>query len=180
MQRSANRASAAGTVRNNNDSPHSDAPLSSVSYFRAFKIHTFLGSEMFSGGRTNVYIRGLDANTTDEDLRQKCDQYGVILSTKAIMDKATGQCKGYGFVDFESAEAAMRAVEGLNQKGKVQAQMAKVSIAVRIYCLPVQFVSFLTLDVHRFFLRIVPLSFCISKFVQSIAFMYFPSFYYFL
>uniref|UniRef100_A0A915BYP5 Protein alan shepard n=1 Tax=Parascaris univalens TaxID=6257 RepID=A0A915BYP5_PARUN len=107
MQRSANRASAAGTVRNNNDSPHSDAPLSS----------------------TNVYIRGLDANTTDEDLRQKCDQYGVILSTKAIMDKATGQCKGYGFVDFESAEAAMRAVEGLNQKGKVQAQMAKVSIA---------------------------------------------------
>lgn len=45
-------------------------------------------------------------------------------------------------MDFESAEAAMRAVEGLNQEGKVQAQMAKVSIAVRIYCLPVRFVSF--------------------------------------
>ncbi|VDK45470.1 unnamed protein product [Anisakis simplex] len=98
-------SSAAGSTRNNNnnDSPHSDVPLSS----------------------TNVYIRGLDPKTTDDDLRQKCDCYGAILSTKAIMDKTTGQCKGYGFVDFESAEAALRAVEGLNQEGKVQAQMAK-------------------------------------------------------
>ncbi|VDM38381.1 unnamed protein product [Toxocara canis] len=117
MPRTSNKASVAGNVRNNNDSPHSDAPLSS----------------------TNVYIRGLDPNTTDEDLRQKCDQYGAILSTKAIMDKTTGQCKGYGFVDFESAEAALRAVEGLNQEGKVQAQMAKVSVAVfNVACLQQQ------------------------------------------
>ena len=35
--------------------------------------------------QTNVYIRGLDATTTDEDLKKKCEKYGPILSTKAIM-----------------------------------------------------------------------------------------------
>lgn len=45
------------------------------------------------------------------------------------MDKALNQCKGYGFVDFESREAASRAVEMLTKNG-IQAQMAKVSIAL--------------------------------------------------
>lgn len=41
------------------------------------------------------------------------------------MDKATNNCKGYGFVDFESPQAAAAAVDGLNTEG-VQAQMAKL------------------------------------------------------
>lgn len=45
-----------------------------------------------------------------------------------MKDKTTGQCKRYGFVDFERAADAVRAVEGLNQEGKVRAQMAKVII----------------------------------------------------
>lgn len=73
---------------------------------------------------TNLYIRGLSPSTTDEDLRKMCAQYGTITSTKAIMDKALNQCKGYGFVDFESREAASRAVEMLTKSG-IQAQMAK-------------------------------------------------------
>uniref|UniRef100_A0A0K0DL10 Protein alan shepard n=1 Tax=Angiostrongylus cantonensis TaxID=6313 RepID=A0A0K0DL10_ANGCA len=74
---------------------------------------------------TNLYIRGLSPSTTDEDLRKMCAQYGTITSTKAIMDKALNQCKGYGFVDFESREAASRAVEMLTKSG-IQAQMAKL------------------------------------------------------
>ncbi|UMM25560.1 hypothetical protein L5515_005331 [Caenorhabditis briggsae] len=54
-----------------------------------------------------------------------CSKYGNIASTKAIMDKATNNCKGYGFVDFESPQAAAAAVDGLNTEG-VQAQMAKL------------------------------------------------------
>ncbi|CAG9529862.1 unnamed protein product [Cercopithifilaria johnstoni] len=86
------------------------------------------GSPVPSLSLTNVYIRGLDQNTTDEDLRDMCAKFGRIASTKAIMDKTTGQCKRYGFVDFEEAADAMRAVEGLNQEGKVRAQMAKVIV----------------------------------------------------
>uniref|UniRef100_A0A1I8A4F9 Protein alan shepard n=1 Tax=Steinernema glaseri TaxID=37863 RepID=A0A1I8A4F9_9BILA len=73
---------------------------------------------------TNLYIRGLNPNCTDEELRRMCEEYGSIVSTKAIMDKTTNQCKGYGFVDFESAESASNAVKALNERN-IQAQMAK-------------------------------------------------------
>uniref|UniRef100_A0A915DYF4 Protein alan shepard n=1 Tax=Ditylenchus dipsaci TaxID=166011 RepID=A0A915DYF4_9BILA len=73
---------------------------------------------------TNLYIRGLSADTTDDQLREMCEPYGKIVSTKAIIDKATNQCKGYGFVDFDTAEAARSAVKLLAEKN-IQAQMAK-------------------------------------------------------
>lgn len=44
--------------------------------------------------RTNLYIRGLTPNTTDEDLYNMCAKFGNIVSTKAIQDKASGSCRG--------------------------------------------------------------------------------------
>ncbi|XP_063697932.1 protein alan shepard isoform X2 [Culicoides brevitarsis] len=79
--------------------------------------------------KTNLYIRGLQQGTTDKDLVNMCSQYGNIISTKAILDKTTNKCKGYGFVDFESPACAEGAVKGLQSKG-IQAQMAKVGIWV--------------------------------------------------
>uniref|UniRef100_A0AAA9SC52 RNA binding motif single stranded interacting protein 1 n=1 Tax=Bos taurus TaxID=9913 RepID=A0AAA9SC52_BOVIN len=74
--------------------------------------------------KTNLYIRGLPPNTTDQDLVKLCQPYGKIVSTKAILDKTTNKCKGYGFVDFDSPAAAQKAVSALKASG-VQAQMAK-------------------------------------------------------
>uniref|UniRef100_A0A671RY86 RNA-binding motif, single-stranded-interacting protein 1-like n=1 Tax=Sinocyclocheilus anshuiensis TaxID=1608454 RepID=A0A671RY86_9TELE len=74
--------------------------------------------------KTNLYIRGLPPTTTDHDLVKLCQPYGKIVSTKAILDKATNRCKGYGFVDFDSPAAAQKAVSALKTSG-VQAQMAK-------------------------------------------------------
>ncbi|KAI8118261.1 Protein alan shepard [Lucilia cuprina] len=79
--------------------------------------------------KTNLYIRGLQQGTTDKDLVTMCAQYGTIISTKAILDKTTNKCKGYGFVDFECPAYAEGAVKGLQAKG-VQAQMAKVGVWV--------------------------------------------------
>ncbi|XP_073970710.1 RNA binding motif single stranded interacting protein alan shepard isoform X7 [Rhodnius prolixus] len=79
--------------------------------------------------RTNLYIHGLGPNTTDNELYNMCSQFGAIISTKAILDKNTNKCKGYGFVDFESGECAEAAVKALQAKG-VQAQMAKVGISL--------------------------------------------------
>ncbi|XP_037645827.1 RNA-binding motif, single-stranded-interacting protein 1 isoform X1 [Sebastes umbrosus] len=74
--------------------------------------------------KTNLYIRGLSPSTTDHDLVKLCQPYGKIVSTKAILDKTTNKCKGYGFVDFDSPGAAQKAVAALKTTG-VQAQMAK-------------------------------------------------------
>ena len=85
--------------------------------------------------RTNLYIRGLSPHTTDKDLVNLCQKwvererertillntylirYGPIISTKAILDKATNRCKGYGFVDFESPTSALAAVNELQGQG---------------------------------------------------------------
>nr|XP_045008337.1 RNA-binding motif, single-stranded-interacting protein 2 isoform X2 [Jaculus jaculus] len=74
--------------------------------------------------KTNLYIRGLQPGTTDQDLVKLCQPYGKIVSTKAILDKTTNKCKGYGFVDFDSPSSAQKAVTALKASG-VQAQMAK-------------------------------------------------------
>uniref|UniRef100_A0A8C9AU41 RNA binding motif single stranded interacting protein 2 n=1 Tax=Prolemur simus TaxID=1328070 RepID=A0A8C9AU41_PROSS len=74
--------------------------------------------------KTNLYIRGLQPGTTDQDLVKLCQPYGKIVSTKAILDKTTNKCKGYGFVDFDSPSAAQKAVTALKASG-IQAQMAK-------------------------------------------------------
>lgn len=44
-------------------------------------------------------------------------RFGPISSTKAILDKATNRCKGYGFVDFESPNSANAAVNELQHQG---------------------------------------------------------------
>lgn len=80
------------------------------------------GSEQLS--KTNLYIRGLPGTTTDKDLVIMCQTFGTIISTKAILDKNTNKCKGYGFVDFDSPAAAEGAVKALTAKN-IQAQMAK-------------------------------------------------------
>ncbi|XP_029689608.1 RNA-binding motif, single-stranded-interacting protein 2-like isoform X2 [Takifugu rubripes] len=82
------------------------------------------GGEQLS--KTNLYIRGLHPGTTDQDLVKLCQPYGKIVSTKAILDKTTNKCKGYGFVDFDSPTSAQKAVTAL-KSGGVQAQMAKFS-----------------------------------------------------
>uniref|UniRef100_A0AC35TPR1 RRM domain-containing protein n=1 Tax=Rhabditophanes sp. KR3021 TaxID=114890 RepID=A0AC35TPR1_9BILA len=75
---------------------------------------------------TNLYLRGLPEDTTDDTLRKLCEAFGKIVSTKAIMEKGNNQCRGYGFVDFENPAEAKDAVKLLNDQN-IQAQMAKIS-----------------------------------------------------
>lgn len=46
-------------------------------------------------GETNVYIRGLLPETTDENLEAWGSRFGDIKSSKSIIDLNTGLCKGY-------------------------------------------------------------------------------------
>jgi RNA recognition motif-containing protein len=52
---------------------------------------------------------------------------GKIKSMKAIIDKQTNKCKGFGFIDFESHEDARLAINELQKKGYT-AQLAKVNV----------------------------------------------------
>lgn len=68
---------------------------------------------------TNVYVKNFGEDLSEEQLRIMFEKYGKITSYK-IMSKDDGKSKGFGFVAFESPEAAENAVEALNGKEIVE------------------------------------------------------------
>jgi RNA recognition motif-containing protein len=50
---------------------------------------------------------------------------------KAIIDKQTNKCKGFGFIDFETNEDAQLAITQLQKKG-FTAQLAKVHMHMEL------------------------------------------------
>ncbi|XP_054417816.1 polyadenylate-binding protein 4-like [Pteronotus mesoamericanus] len=64
---------------------------------------------------TNVYIKNFGDDMDDERLKEVFSQYGKIVSVKVMTD-SSGKSKGFGFVSFDTHEAAQRAVEYMNGK----------------------------------------------------------------
>lgn len=70
-----------------------------------------LAKRRLSGG--NVFIKNLGPTVTEETLYDLFKEYGTILSCKVVMDQQ-GQTKGYGFVHYETSEAADNAIKHVN------------------------------------------------------------------
>ncbi|KAG2298122.1 hypothetical protein Bca4012_009335 [Brassica carinata] len=64
---------------------------------------------------TNVYVKNLAESTTDDDLKNTFGEFGTITSA-VVMKDGDGKSKGFGFVNFENADDAAKAVEALNGK----------------------------------------------------------------
>lgn len=56
-------------------------------------------------GNRNVYIRGLHPTTDDDLLLKYARRFGDVEQSKAIIDTATGACKGYFAVPLQSARS---------------------------------------------------------------------------
>jgi RNA recognition motif-containing protein len=63
---------------------------------------------------TKLFVGNLSYSTTDDRVRQAFSQFGQVLSATVVTDRATGQSRGFGFVEFESEEQARTAIESLN------------------------------------------------------------------
>lgn len=63
----------------------------------------------------NVFVKNLSESTTEEDLNKIFGEYGNITSV-VVMREGDGKSKCFGFVNFENADDAAAAVEGLNGK----------------------------------------------------------------
>ena len=64
---------------------------------------------------TNIYVKNLDTETSEEDFRKLFEPFGLITSAVLNLD-VDGKSKGFGFVNFDSHESAEKAVEALNEK----------------------------------------------------------------
>ncbi|KAL3351613.1 hypothetical protein AABB24_019940 [Solanum stoloniferum] len=63
----------------------------------------------------NVYVKNLADSATDDELKNVFGEFGSI-SSAVVMRDADGKSKGFGFVNFEDADDAAKAVEALNGK----------------------------------------------------------------
>jgi len=63
---------------------------------------------------TRIYVGNLPYSATNEQLAQLFGQYGDVSEASVVMDRDTGQSKGFGFVQMEDDEAARQAIANLN------------------------------------------------------------------
>lgn len=75
-----------------------------------------------------LYAGNLPLEMTEEELKELFSEYGEVISVNIVFNYDINQSKGFGFVQFESKEDAMAAMEGLNGK-EVNGRGIKVSEA---------------------------------------------------
>ncbi len=61
-----------------------------------------------------LLIRNLDRSTSEEELRELCEAYGVVQSCDLVLDAKTGMSKGFGFVEMPKLGEAKAAMKNLN------------------------------------------------------------------
>jgi RNA recognition motif-containing protein len=70
---------------------------------------------------SKIYVGNLPYSVTDSSLRSNFAEFGDVSSAKVMMDRETGNSKGFGFVEMDSAEnaqAAITALHGMSVQGR--------------------------------------------------------------
>jgi cold-inducible RNA-binding protein len=73
-----------------------------------------------------IYVGNLSPDTTDAQLTELSKKFGTPSSAVVVKDKATGQPRGFGFVEFNNDDEARAAINGLNGK-EVNGKTLKVN-----------------------------------------------------
>lgn len=76
-------------------------------------------------GRTGkLFVGGLKAEMTDDDIRNAFSQFGTVTELELPMDKTKGQRKGFGFVTFEKEDTMKEVLK----KGSIDIGEHKVDL----------------------------------------------------
>lgn len=63
---------------------------------------------------TNIFIANLDWEITSEDLTATFSSFGKVAHAHVVFDNHTKKSKGFGYVEMESIDSAIAAIEALN------------------------------------------------------------------
>ncbi len=61
-----------------------------------------------------ILIRNIDRAISEAEVRKLLDAHGKVRTFDLVMDKATGQSKGFGFADMPSLDQALKMIEALD------------------------------------------------------------------
>lgn len=63
---------------------------------------------------TNIFIANLDWEITSDDLLMTFSAFGKVHLAHVVFEAKTKKSKGFGYVEMESAEEAIKAIQALN------------------------------------------------------------------
>jgi len=64
---------------------------------------------------TKLFVGSLPWSVNDEELKQTFEKHGTVVSAKIITDRDTRRSRGFGFVEMESPDDALKAIRALNE-----------------------------------------------------------------
>jgi len=75
-----------------------------------------------------LLVRNLDRSTTEPEMKALFEAFGEVQSCDLVMDKVSGESKGFGFVEMPAVGEAKAAMKDLNNK-KIGANNIRVKKA---------------------------------------------------
>jgi RNA recognition motif-containing protein len=64
---------------------------------------------------TKLYVGNLPYETTESDLQALFESAGQVSTINVVKDRATGQARGFAFVEMSDAEGARKAISELDK-----------------------------------------------------------------
>jgi len=64
---------------------------------------------------TKLYVGNLPFETTESDLQALFEQSGEVRGINLVRDRATGQARGFAFVEMSDSESAQKAINELDK-----------------------------------------------------------------
>ena len=61
-----------------------------------------------------IFVGNLAWSTTEDELSQLFESYGIVDRAQIVTDRETGRSRGFGFVEMPDATEAQAAIAGLN------------------------------------------------------------------
>jgi RNA recognition motif-containing protein len=70
---------------------------------------------------STVFVSNFPFATTEDELRERFEQFGSVRSVRIIVDRETGRSRGFAFVELASAgdiDGVIEALDGTELKGR--------------------------------------------------------------
>jgi RNA recognition motif-containing protein len=64
----------------------------------------------------NIYVGNLPHKATEDEIRQAFAEFGQVAEVRLIVDKFSGESRGFGFVEMPAKAEAEKAIEEMNGK----------------------------------------------------------------
>ena len=74
----------------------------------------------------DIYVGNLPPGVSEEELREMFSGFGDVASVNLVMDRFSGQSKGFGFIEMPNNSEADQVIKTLN-KSMLQGKVIKVN-----------------------------------------------------